>query len=190
MGQLCCSGKQKGGICLTFLSLYHRVAMPVLPFPCQYSCFYAGTAVARLRRGCWKRTSGCFEDEKVGDETGVMLWLLNPSLLPAQRHARHRPSQRALGSDRIVAACGRWCDGWRSIGLGPGRSLSLRCSPSVAWGSPGISLCSPGIALCSPGIAWFSSGIAWCFLGSHNIAQCSPGIAQCSASIALCSPWH
>lgn len=37
------------GICLTFLSLYHSVAMPVLAFPCQYSCFSAGTAVARLR---------------------------------------------------------------------------------------------------------------------------------------------
>lgn len=37
------------GICLTFLSLFHSVAMPVLPFPCQYSCFYVGTAVARLR---------------------------------------------------------------------------------------------------------------------------------------------
>lgn len=71
------------GICLTFLSLYHSVAMPVLPFPCQYSCFYAGTAVARLQRGCWKRTSGCFEDEKMGDESRVMLWLLNPTLLPA-----------------------------------------------------------------------------------------------------------
>jgi len=93
----------RGGSAWHFcLSAGSRVAMPALPFPRQYSCFHAGTAVARLRRGCRKRMSVCFENEKTGDEGGVTLWPLNPTSLPAQGPAGHRPARRAPGGDRGV----------------------------------------------------------------------------------------
>lgn len=38
----------------------------------------------------------------------MMLWLLNPTLLP--RDMLGTDHLRVLGSDRVVAACGSWCD--------------------------------------------------------------------------------
>lgn len=64
-----------------------------------------------------------------------MPYPLNPTSLPAQGPAGHGLAWMGPGGDRSVTACGSWCDGWQSPGLGPVQLLALQQSPGIAQSS-------------------------------------------------------
>lgn len=63
--------------------------------------------------------SGCFEDEEMGDEAGVMLWPLNPTSLPAQGPAGGEQAVTEVWLPMGAGVMGGSLQGWVLVGHWP-----------------------------------------------------------------------